>query len=209
MSNTNLMKIFCIGRNYKAHAEELGNTLPTSPIIFMKPSTALVTDKRQYYLPDWTEDLHYEVELVVKIKKKGKSIHPDYVKDYYDSIGLGIDFTARDIQQKCKENGHPWELAKSFDKSALIGSHWISVEEFKAGGSAFGLHKNGKEVQSSTSESMIFSINEILVYLSRFFTLHIGDLIYTGTPEGVGKIASGDILVGNINSIEIFNLAVK
>lgn len=203
------MKIFCIGRNYKAHAEELGNSVPDNPIVFMKPGTALVNDSRPYYLPDWTDELHYEVELVVKIKKKGRSIHPDYVKDYYDSIGLGIDFTARDVQRLCKEKGHPWELAKSFDKSALVGNSWMTIDEFDSNGSSFNLLQNGKEVQASTSDLMMFSIDEILVYISRYFTLHLGDLIFTGTPKGVGKIESGDNLVGNINNKEIFNLTIK
>jgi len=203
------MKIFCIGRNYKAHAEELGNAVPTSPIVFMKPGTALVTDQRPYYIPDWTDDLHYEVELVIKVKKKGKSIHPDYVKDYYDSIGLGIDFTARDIQRRCKEKGHPWELAKAFDNSALIGNSWMSIDEFEHGGASFDLIKNGEIVQSSTPSLMLFSIDELLVYISRYFTLQIGDLIYTGTPQGVGKIESGDHLVGSINNVEMFNLGIK
>ena len=203
------MKIFCIGRNYKAHAEELGNAVPTSPIVFMKPGTALVTDQRPYYIPDWTDDLHYEVELVIKVKKKGKSIHPDYVKDYYDSIGLGIDFTARDIQRRCKEKGHPWELAKAFDNSALVGNSWMSIDEFEHGGARFDLIKNGEIVQSSTPSLMLFSIDELLVYISRYFTLQIGDLIYTGTPQGVGKIESGDHLVGSINNVEMFNLGIK
>ncbi len=203
------MKIFCIGRNYKAHAEELGNAVPTRPIIFMKPGTALVSDQRPYYIPDWTQDLHYEVELVVKIKKKGKSIHPRFVKDYYDSIGLGIDFTARDIQSQCKAKGHPWELAKSFDNSALISDSWMSMEEFVEGGSRFQLIRNGDIVQSSTPDLMIFSIDEILVYISQYFTLQIGDLIYTGTPQGVGQIVSGDNLIGSINDNEVFNLSVK
>lgn len=203
------MKIFCIGRNYRAHAEELGNAVPTAPVVFMKPPTALVTDERPYYIPDWTSNLHYEVELVVKIKKNGKAIHPKFVKDYYDQIGLGIDFTARDIQQGCKKRSHPWEIAKAFDKSALIGKQFVSYKSFVEAGSTFRLELNDESVQAADTSLMLFSIDEIIVYISQFFTLQKGDLIYTGTPKGVGKIKSGDNLKGYLNEALHFDLIIK
>lgn len=203
------MKIFCIGRNYKAHAKELGNDVPTKPVVFMKPPTALTTDERHYYIPTWTDDLHHEVELVVKIKKNGKTIHPKFVNDYYDLIGLGIDFTARDIQSICKENSHPWEIAKAFDNSALISNTFVSYDDFISGGSTFSLSKNDEVIQKGNTDMMIFSIDEIIIYISNYFTLQKGDLIYTGTPAGVSKLSPNDHLKGFINGQEMFNLNIK
>lgn len=203
------MKIFCIGRNYKAHAEEMGSNVPTTPVVFMKPSTALTSDERPFYIPTWTENLHHEVELVYKITKNGKTINPKFAKDYYDAVGLGIDFTARDIQADCKAKGLPWELAKGFDNSALLGNEFISIEDFEAGGASFSLLKNGETIQEADTSKMIFSIEEIIVYISQYFTLQKGDLIYTGTPKGVSKLEPNDKLIGKINGNVMFSLEVK
>lgn len=202
------MKIFCVGRNYSEHAIELGNAIPSKPLIFMKPSTALMTDDKPFFIPEWSNDLHYEVELVVKIKKNGKSIHPDFHQDYFDEVCLGIDFTARDIQQECKENGHPWEIAKAFDNSALI-SDFISYDTFINEGGSFTLEQNDTIVQVGNINQMIFDLKALLVYISKHFTLQMGDLIFTGTPAGVGKLESGDILKGNLNGVNVFNCHIK
>lgn len=202
------MKIFCVGRNYSEHAIELGNAIPSKPLIFMKPSTALTTDDKPFFIPEWSNDLHYEVELVVKIKKNGKSIHPDFHQDYFDEVCLGIDFTARDIQQECKENGHPWEIAKAFDNSALI-SDFISYDTFINEGGSFTLEQNDTIVQVGNINQMIFDLKALLVYISKHFTLQMGDLIFTGTPAGVGKLESGDILKGNLNGVNVFNCHIK
>ncbi len=202
------MKIFCVGRNYVAHANELGNAVPQQPIIFMKPSTALTTDKQPFFIPKWTENLHYEAELVLKVKKNGKAIHPDFYRDYFDEVCLGIDFTARDIQTRCKEKSHPWELAKAFDQSALI-SEMIPFDTFLAEGGRFSLERNDQVVQQGHINLMIFNIQDILVFISQYFTLQMGDLIFTGTPAGVGQVLSGDILKGRLNNQHVFSCRVK
>ena len=190
------MKIFCIGRNYVDHALELNNPVPKSPLIFMKPATALLTDGKPFYHPDFSENIHHEIELVLKIRKNGKNIVPGFGNDYYDEIGLGIDFTARDLQDKLKEKGQPWELAKAFDQSAVLGSfkpkgQWSDLTDID-----FSLQKNGETVQQGNSKDLIFSFDFLIEYISRFFTLQTGDLIYTGTPAGVGPVKVGDQLEG-------------
>lgn len=185
------MKIFCVGRNYANHAKELNNSIPDSLVIFMKPATAVFKSESAYYIPDWTDDLQYEAEVLIRISKNGKNILPEFAPKYYEEIGLGIDFTARDIQEGLKQKKLPWELAKSFDNSAIIGN-FFRKSDFTESTYHFSLHKNGETVQHGNTENMIFGINEIISYISRYFTLQKGDVIFTGTPEGVGKINSGD-----------------
>lgn len=203
------MKIFCIGRNYVDHAKELGNQVPSEPLVFMKPPTALLKDNKDFYYPSFSENIHFEVELVIKIKKNGRSIQPQFARGYYDEIGLGIDFTARDIQEKAKAKGHPWEKAKAFDFSAVI-SDFIPLETSALEtGIEFHLEKNGEEVQVGTSKDMLFDINTLICHLSRYFTLQTGDLIYTGTPAGVGPIKIGDKLEGFIQKKSMFTCQIK
>jgi len=189
------MKIICIGRNYADHAKELNNPVPTDPVVFMKPPTALLLDGRPFYYPEFTSDLHYELELVVKIGKNGRHIQPEHAESYIEEIGLGIDFTARDIQDRCKKNGHPWEIAKAFDHSAVLGS-FVSSKDLDLKSIDFELEKNKEIVQRGNSRDMIFSFSDIIVYISKFFRLQMGDYIFTGTPAGVGSVKIGDFLEG-------------
>ena len=189
------MKIFCIGRNYAKHAKEMGAEVPEAPIVFMKPPSALLINNKPFFIPDFSDDIHYEVELIVKICKNGKHVQPAFAPTYYNQIGLGIDFTARDIQKQCKEKGQPWELAKGFDNSAVIGKFY-DKSELDLENLNFTLQKNGVEVQKGHVQDMLFSIDEIICYLSRFFKLQKGDLIFTGTPEGVGPVSMDDCLEG-------------
>lgn len=202
------MKIICIGRNYLNHAEELNNDIPDQPMFFLKPDTAVLPKKNPLYYPDFTEDLHYEVEVLVKINKMGKNIEQKFASKYYDQIGLGIDFTARDIQRKAKEKGHPWELAKAFDNSAVVGHQFLEREAL-AEQLNFRLVKNGSTVQNGNTENMIFSIDQIIAYVSRFITLKVGDIIFTGTPAGVGPVAMGDELEGFIENEKMFDVTIK
>lgn len=202
------MKIICIGRNYINHAQEMNSAIPEEPIFFLKPDTALCREKVFHY-PDFTSDLHYEVELVVKINRAGKNIEESHANKYYDQIGIGIDFTARDIQKKCKEKGLPWEKAKGFDNSAILGKEFIDLKELDITNINFSLKKNADTVQNGNSRDMIFSINQLIAYVSQFMTLKKGDLLFTGTPEGVGAIQIGDRLVGFINDRELFSLPIK
>lgn len=201
------MKLFCIGRNYVDHAKELNNPVPKEPLVFMKPATALLRENNDFYYPAFTKNIHYEVELVLKIKKNGRHIQPAFAKSYYEEIGLGIDFTARDIQQAAKENGHPWEKAKAFDSSAVISS-FIPFDSLK-GNIPFSLIKNGEIVQIGNSQDMIFNFNSLICYLSQYFTFQKGDLIYTGTPAGVGPIQIGDRLEGFIGDKQMFECIIK
>ena len=201
------MKIICIGRNYLEHAEEMGKSITKDPIFFLKPDTSLITKRQPFFLPNFSENIHYEAELVYKIKKVGKSIDPIFSKDYYDKVGLGIDFTARDLQAKCKSNGHPWEIAKSFDQSALVGEHFYDVSSIKD--LNFSLLKNGETVQKGNANEMVFNIDQIISYISKFITLKIGDLIFTGTPSGVGSVKIGDNLEGFINEERVFSINIK
>ncbi len=203
------MKIFCIGRNYIDHAKELDNPVPKQPLIFMKPPTAMLRDGKPFYIPDFSNEIHYEGELVVKITKNGKNISPQSASSFYNELTIGIDFTARDIQKKLKEKGHPWEIAKGFDFSAVIGK-WIDfTEEMKTDNIVFSLKKNDKTVQNGNSKDMIFSIDNIIVYLSKYFKLQIGDLIFTGTPAGVGKVAVGDILDGFVENEYLLHCEIR
>lgn len=201
------MKIICIGRNYAAHAAEMKAEKPSEPVFFMKPDTALLKDEKFYY-PEFTSDLHHEVELVVKISKAGKHIDPEYAGNYYEEIGLGIDFTARDVQRTCKEKSLPWEKAKAFDHSAVLGTKFIDKEALDISNINFSLDINGTNVQSGNSSDMIFQIDELISYVSQFITFKTGDLLYTGTPEGVGPVKIGDHLVGKIGDQTMFDLKI-
>ena len=203
------MKIICIGRNYVNHAKELGNDIPTEPLFFLKPDTAIQPEGHPFFIPYFSNDIHYEVELVLKINKTGKHIEERFSHKYYDQIGLGIDFTARDIQEKCKAKGLPWEKAKGFDGSAQIGRNFIDKTELELYNITFSLEKNGEQVQLGNSKDMLFSFNKIIAHISKFYTLKISDLIYTGTPEGVGAVKSGDTLKGFIGEKEMFKVMVK
>lgn len=204
------MKIICIGRNYADHAKELQNDVPTEPVFFFKPDTAILPKKQPFYIPEFTNDLHFELEIVLRINKLGKNIKEKFAHTYYDEIGLGIDFTARDLQKECKEKGLPWEKAKGFDYSAPVGDEFISVRELKnLNDLNFSLYKNGKRVQQGNTKDMIFSFDKIIAYISQFVTLKIGDLIFTGTPAGVGRVEIGDVLEGYIEDRKILSLKIK
>ena len=203
------MKIICIGRNYAAHAKELKNEVPTAPVFFMKPDTALLKDNAPFYIPSFSNEIHYEVELVIKISKNGKTILPQFAHKYYDQITVGIDFTARDLQEQCKEKGLPWEKAKAFDHSAVIG-RFISLADLpKKNEVYFSLSLNKNEVQQGVSNQMLFSIDQIIAYVSGFITLKTGDLIYTGTPAGVGPIKIGDRLEAKIENEILLDFEIK
>lgn len=202
------MKILCVGRNYTEHAKELGNAVPENPVIFSKPDTALLKNGEPFYHPDFSSDIHHEVELVIKISKMGKKIQPKFARNYFNEIGLGIDFTARDTQSKLKEKGLPWELAKAFDGSAPIGD-FIKVEGLDLSNINFSLKKNGEVVQQGNTSQMIFPFEEIVSFVSQYFTLKVGDLIYTGTPAGVSKINIGDELEGFIEDQPMLVCEVK
>lgn len=202
------MKILCVGRNYTEHAKELGNAVPENPVIFSKPDTALLKNGEPFYHPDFSSDIHHEVELVIKISKMGKKIQPKFARNYFNEIGLGVDFTARDTQSKLKEKGLPWELAKAFDGSAPIGD-FIKVEGLDLSNINFSLKKNGDVVQQGNTSQMIFPFEEIVSFVSQYFTLKVGDLIYTGTPAGVSKINIGDKLEGYIEDQPMLVCEVK
>jgi 2-keto-4-pentenoate hydratase/2-oxohepta-3-ene-1,7-dioic acid hydratase in catechol pathway len=203
------MKIICIGRNYAEHAKELNNPVPTVPVIFMKPDTAILKDNKPFYHPDFSNDIHHELEIVLKIAKEGKHIAEKFAHKYYDEIGLGIDFTARDIQQKHKEKGLPWELAKSFDHSAPI-SHFIPKDQFKDLYQLnFHLELNGQTVQKGNTSDLLFQFEKLIAFVSQYITLKKGDLIFTGTPEGVGKVNIGDHLVGYLEGEKLLDFVIK
>ena len=204
------MKIICIGKNYVAHVEELKTEIPDEPLFFMKPDSALLRNNAPFYLPDWSNDLHYEIELVIKINRIGKNIEKRFAHRYFDEIGLGIDFTARDIQYKLIEKGLPWEKAKAFDQSAVISSTFIEKTTLPNSESIiFSLNKNGKTVQNGNSKLMIFGFEEIISHISKFVTLKIGDLIYTGTPAGVGPVAIGDHMEGFLEDKKLIDFMIK
>lgn len=201
------MKIFCVGRNYSEHAKELGNAVPENPVIFSKPDTALLKNGEDFYLPDFSNDVHYEAELVIKISKMGKKIQEKFASNYYSEIGFGIDFTARDLQTQLKQKGLPWELAKAFDGSAPIGE-FLNVNDLQ-NPIQFSLLKNGELVQNGNSKDMIFSFDKIVSFISQYFTLKVGDLIFTGTPAGVGQVKIGDKLEGFIGDKKMLHCEVK
>ncbi len=189
------MKIICIGRNYVDHARELNNPVPKKPMVFMKPPSALLVNNKPLYYPEFTKDLHYELEIVLKVGKNGRHVQQEFAGDYITEVALGIDFTARDVQDECKAKGHPWEIAKGFDGSAAL-SPFVPIERVNRNAIEFELKKNGERVQFGNTKDMIFSFEDIIVYVSQFFKLQMGDLIYTGTPAGVGAVQIGDCLEG-------------
>jgi acylpyruvate hydrolase len=204
------MKIICIGRNYADHAKELNNPVPKEPVFFLKPETAILPKRNPFYYPSFTNDLHHELEIVLRINKLGKNIGERFASTYYNAIGVGIDFTARDIQRNCKEKGLPWEKAKAFDNSAPLSHKFIQVSEFKdLGNINFKLDKNGETVQSGNTKDMLFSFDQIIAYVSQYFTLKIGDLIFTGTPAGVGPVQIGDKLECYIEDQLMLSFNVK
>lgn len=203
------MKIICIGRNYAEHAKELNNAIPTEPVFFMKPDTALLKDNEPFYYPAFTNDLHHEIEVVIKINKVGKHIDEQFAHKYYDEIGLGIDFTARDLQAKAKEKGLPWEKAKAFDASAPIGKFVSKSTYNNLSEIGFELKINGQSRQVGNTKDLLFSFDKIIAYVSQFVTLKVGDLIYTGTPEGVGAVNIGDKLQGYMQGDLFFEFEVK
>ena len=202
------MKIICIGRNYAKHIEELNNERPDHPVVFLKPDSAILPSKMPFFIPPFSDDIHYEVELLVKIDRVGKHIDKKFSHKYYSEIGLGIDFTARDVQAQCKEKGLPWEKAKAFDGSAVVGQFYPK-EQFDLDNIHFQLLKNERVVQDGTSIAMLWKIDELIAYVSQYFTLKKGDLIFTGTPAGVGKVATNDLLVGMLEGNKAFEIKVK
>ena len=203
------MKIFAIGQNYVEHNKELNSLHPTEPVVFMKPDSALLKNNDPFFIPNFTEELHYETELIIKFNKIGKNIDAKFASRYYAEIGLGIDFTARDLQRKLKAEGKPWEIAKAFDNSAVIGDFILVSELENIQNIQFRLDLNGKTVQQGNSADMIFPINELIAYVSRFFSIKTGDILFTGTPVGVGKVAIGDRLEGYIFDRKMFDFLVK
>lgn len=203
------MKIICIGRNYADHAKELGNDIPEEPVIFMKPKSALLQVHTPFYYPEFTNELHYEGELVLRVSKNGKYIQEKHAPNYYNGITVGIDFTARDIQEECKKKGLPWEKAKAFDNSAAVGKFIDLTPEIKRNNINFSLLKNKEVVQKGNSGDMIFSFDKIIASISNYFSLNIGDLIFTGTPAGVGECVVGDELELLLESQSLLTVSVK
>jgi 2-keto-4-pentenoate hydratase/2-oxohepta-3-ene-1,7-dioic acid hydratase in catechol pathway len=203
------MKIICIGRNYSEHAKELNNPVNETPVIFLKPDSAILDTRLPFFIPDFSDNIHYEVELVVRINRLGKNIEPRFAKKYYNEITTGIDFTARDLQSELKKKGLPWELAKGFDGSAAVGQFIAIDDAMKDGQIRFSLQKNDEVVQEGLSKDMIFGIDEIIAYASQFFTLKKGDLIFTGTPAGVGMVEKDDILRAFIGTRELLKVKIK
>ncbi len=203
------MKIICIGRNYAKHIEELANERPDEPVIFLKPDTALLPSEQDFYIPEFSNDIHHEIELVVKINKVGKHIDAKFAHKYYDDITVGIDFTARDVQQKLKDKGLPWEKSKAFDGSAVIG-RFMSKKNFSSlENLTFELTNSKKVVQTGNTSNMLWKIDEIIAHVSQYFTLKTGDLIFTGTPEGVASVKAGDVLEGYLDHNQLFRLHIK
>ncbi|WP_299114877.1 fumarylacetoacetate hydrolase family protein [uncultured Winogradskyella sp.] len=203
------MKLICIGRNYTAHIEELENEKPTDPVVFLKPDTSILLKKQPFFIPDFSDDVHHEVEVLVKINKVGKYIDKKFAHKYYDEIGLGVDFTARDLQAQLKAKGLPWEKAKAFDGAAVVGK-WLPKAKFQdINNINFSLKKNDKVVQAANTELMLWKVDELIEYVSKYFTLKIGDIIFTGTPAGVGKVFANDRLQGFIEDEEVFSIKVK
>lgn len=200
------MKIICVGRNYSEHAKELGNAIPDKPVIFMKPDTAILKGT-DFYIPEYSTDVHYELEVVVKISKGGKYIQKENAAKHYDSIGLGIDFTARDLQSELKSKGLPWELAKGFDGSAVV-SPFFSKTDYDLQNLSFSLLKNQEKVQDGNTKQMMFDIDTLIAFVSQYFTLRVGDLLFTGTPAGVGKVEENDLLQAYLEDKKVLDLRI-
>lgn len=204
------MKIICVGRNYTDHIAELKNEKPEDPVLFLKPDTSILLKKQPFFIPDFSNEVHYEVEVLVKIKKIGKHIQPKFAHKYYDEIGLGIDFTARDLQQKLKDKGLPWEKAKAFDGAAVVPDKWLDKRGLgDVDDLGFRLEKNEQIVQQGSTSHMLWKIDELIAYISTYFTLKIGDIIFTGTPAGVGKVMPDDRLTGFLEGNKMFSIKVK
>ena len=203
------MKIICVGRNYSEHIKELDNQRPEEPVLFMKPDSAVILKNNPFIIPTFSSDIHYEVEVLVKINKIGKHTSREFASDYYEEVGLGIDFTARDLQSKLKEKGLPWERAKGFDGSAMVGQFVNKQTLGDLENLEFSLQKNEEIVQMGNTADMLWKIDELIEYISKYFTLKIGDIIFTGTPSGVGPVSHGDQLVGFVNNQEFFSVKVK
>lgn len=202
------MKIIGIGMNYAEHNKELNAATPMQPVVFMKPDSALLRENKPFFLPDFSSEIHYEVEVVLKINRLGKNIAPQFASRYYDEFALGVDFTARDLQNDFRAKGLPWELAKGFDNSAVV-SPFLPMKDYEKNNISFRLDVNSKTVQAGNTANMIYSFDEIIAYVSRFFTLKIGDLIFTGTPAGVGKVAINDVLEGYVENKKMFSFKIK
>ncbi|MBA3985602.1 MAG: fumarylacetoacetate hydrolase family protein [Flavobacteriales bacterium] len=203
------MKLICIGRNYADHIKELENERPTDPVIFMKPDTAILLKKQPFFIPEFSQDVHHEVEILVRINKVGKHIDKKFAHKYYDEIGLGIDFTARDLQSKLKEKGLPWEKAKAFDGAAVVGDFLLKTDFEDINAINFHLENNEKVVQKGNTSLMLWKIDALIEYISKYFTLKIGDIIFTGTPSGVAKVNANDVLEGFIENKKVFSIKVK
>lgn len=204
------MKIICIGQNYAAHVSELNNELPKDPVVFLKPDSAILPKNQPFFIPEFSNNLHYEAELIVKINKVGKYISPKFAHKYYDEVSVGIDFTARDLQSKLREKGLPWECAKAFDGSAVIGN-WLPKKDFikQVNEFSFQLKKNEEVVQQGFTKLMLYSVDELIAYVSKFFTLKIGDILFTGTPAGVGKVNEGDVLIAYLEKQKVLHIKIK
>jgi acylpyruvate hydrolase len=203
------MKIICIGRNYTEHARELNNPVPSKPVFFMKPDSALLINNNPFFLPDFSNEIHYETEIILKISRLGKNIQKQFAGRYYNSLGVGIDFTARDLQDACKKAGHPWEIAKAFDQSAAIG-RFIPLSSLPDPSAInFWLDINGTTIQKGNTKDMIFSFDDIIAYVSTFVTLKTGDLIFTGTPAGVGPVKIGDHLVASVEGQILLDFNIR
>ena len=202
------MKIICVGKNYLKHIDELNSSKEDAPVIFLKPDTSIIQKNQPFFMPEFSNEIHYEIEIILKFNRLGKHIESKFSNKYFNQISLGVDFTARDFQNKFKERGLPWDISKGFDNSALIGD-WKSIKNYDLNNINFRLEKNGKIVQQSNSKNMIWKIDELIAYASKYFTIKIGDIMFTGTPEGVGVVSKDDILEGFLGNEKVFSVKIK
>jgi len=202
------MKIICVGKNYLKHIDELNSSKEDEPVIFLKPDTSIIQKNQPFFIPEFSNEIHYEIEIILKFNRLGKHIESKFSNKYFNQISLGVDFTARDFQNKFKERGLPWDISKGFDNSALIGD-WKSIKNYDLNNINFRLEKNGKIVQQSNSKNMIWKIDELIAYASKYFTIKIGDIMFTGTPEGVGSVSEDDILDGFLGNEKVFSVKIK
>ena len=202
------MKIICVGKNYLKHIDELNSSNEDEPVIFLKPDTSIIQKNQPFFIPEFSNEIHYEIEIILKFNRLGKHIESKFSNKYFNQISLGIDFTARDFQNKFKERGLPWDISKGFDNSALIGD-WKSIKTYDLDNINFRLEKNGKIVQQSNSKNMIWKIDELIAYASKYFTIKIGDIMFTGTPEGVGVVSEDDVLEGFLGDEKVFSVKIK
>ena len=202
------MKIICVGKNYLKHIDELNSSKEDEPVIFLKPDTSIIQKNQPFFIPEFSNEIHYEIEIILKFNRLGKHIESKFSNKYFNQISLGIDFTARDFQNKFKERGLPWDISKGFDNSALIGD-WKSIKTYDLDNINFRLEKNGKIVQQSNSKNMIWKLDELIAYASKYFTIKIGDIMFTGTPEGVGVVSENDVLEGFLGDEKVFSVKIK